>query len=168
METDDDIDCLCDAPSTLAIINNSSWSITEPVTMRNKSSLLQRLILEEVIIRREGNLQALRQGLDRLKIIDLIVAYPTLMKPLFVSMPQLLSAERMWCLVSSLKPQDPMQQRAFGFFKGFLQYVEGMYICMCMYVYIQYILWAHMHLNFELCQYRLSILEICCGNYVST
>ena len=128
VETDDDIDSLCDAPSTLAIVNNSSWSITEPVTMKNKSSLLQRLILEEVIIRREGNLQALQTGLDRLKMIDLIVAYPTLMKPLFVSMPQHISAERMWSLVFSLKPQDPIQQRAFRFFKEFMQYVEGRYV----------------------------------------
>ena len=77
-KTIDEIDALVDQPASMFIINQSGWSIIEPVTMENKASLLQHLIWEEVILRREGNIQAFKQGLDCLKLLQLMQTWPCL------------------------------------------------------------------------------------------
>lgn len=82
---DIELDALLDKPTSGSIINSSSWSVVEAVTMRNRSLLLQQLMHEEVIVRREGNLQAFQRGLDSLQLSDLLVAHPQLMRPLFVA-----------------------------------------------------------------------------------
>ena len=52
------IDTVVDKPSTMMIINGSRWSSIEPITKSNKGALLQQLLLEEVVIRRQANMQA--------------------------------------------------------------------------------------------------------------
>ena len=53
---------MLDVPGNLSILNNSKWGHTQAITVENKAALLQHLILEEVIVRREDNLQAFRIG----------------------------------------------------------------------------------------------------------
>ena len=61
-KTNEEIDCVIDEPASMFIVNQSSWSIVEPVNMTNKAALLQHLIWEEVILRRESNIHAFMKG----------------------------------------------------------------------------------------------------------
>ena len=58
--------------------------------MANKAALLQHLMLEEVILRRECNiqLQAFMQGLGHLKLLELMQQYPELLMPSLVPEPR--------------------------------------------------------------------------------
>ena len=76
----------CEA-KRLFLLNQSSWSVTEEVTMTNKSYLLQKLVFEEVITRREGSLKAFRHRLNHLGLVPLLQSFPDMMKPLFVVQP---------------------------------------------------------------------------------
>ena len=80
----DDIDSILDSPDNIAILNGSSWNVVQQVTLENKSELVQRLIDEEVIIRRERNVKAPRKGLETLGLQKLLIRYTSLMKPYFV------------------------------------------------------------------------------------
>lgn len=126
-KTDDDVDALVDKPANMSIINHSGWSITEPVTLTNKAGLLQHLIWEEVILRRDGNIQAFKRGLDHLKLLQLMQTHPALLKPLFVVQPTCedLTAQAFWGLVASLRPRDEDKQQAYDFFRDFVFHLEG-------------------------------------------
>lgn len=58
VKTSDEVDSVLDEPASMFIINQSSWSIVEPVTVANRAALLQHLMWEEVILRRESNIKA--------------------------------------------------------------------------------------------------------------
>ena len=112
-KTDDDIDKILDQPASMLIINQSQWSIVEPVTTSNKSSLIQHLIWEEVIQRRDQNIQAFKRGPKQFKMVELIQKHPDMLKPLFVAQPsQEITAGEFWSLVASLKPSAHEHQRA--------------------------------------------------------
>lgn len=125
--TKDEIDALVDLPANMSIINHSGWSITEPVTIANKAVLLQQLIWEEVILRREGNIRAFKRGLGHLNLLQLMHTNPDLMKPLFVAKSEEVTAEVFMGLVSSLRPQKIEQQRAFDYFRDFVFHLESKY-----------------------------------------
>ena len=115
-----------DSPPAMFIVNQSSWSATEPVTVANKSCLIQLLIVEEVIIRRQGSLKAFKLGLDHLHLTQLIEAYPAVIKPLFVYQLEPLTSEVFWSLVASSRPsEDALKQSAYDMFKEFVIYVGG-------------------------------------------
>ncbi len=131
--TMDEVDALVDQPANMFIINQSRWSIIEPVTMENKASLLQHLIWEEVILRKEGNVQAFKRGLDCLMLLQLMQTWPDVLKPLFVAQPTMkeVTAEAFLGLVASLKPHDKDQQRAYDYFHDFVFHLESKYIVTC-------------------------------------
>ena len=80
--TEDEIDAILDKPPCMMILNHSSWSILEAITKANKDVMLQQLILEEVIIRREAYLKAFRRGMSVLEITDKLQEYSHLLRPL--------------------------------------------------------------------------------------
>ena len=49
---DNQIDTLVDLPSNTFIINTSEWSITENITVEKKYTLIQHLLVDEVITKR--------------------------------------------------------------------------------------------------------------------
>ena len=121
---------MLDVPGNLSILNNSKWGHTQAITVENKAALLQHLILEEVIVRREDNLKAFIIGLEQLGLRGLIKAYPTLMKPLFTRQDQApLTADQFRMLIGSVRPGfDDEKSKAFDFFHDLVNYLEGMYI----------------------------------------
>ena len=121
----DEIDQIIDLPESAAILNCSGWSIVEPVTMGNRYRLIECLIKEEVISKRETNLKAFFRGLNLLNVGDLIVAHPKIMEPVFVFKHDKLTADSFMALVGSVKPPSPTHSRAFGFFRDYVCYLEG-------------------------------------------
>jgi len=117
-----------DTPGNLSILNTSKWGHTQAVTIENKAALLQHLILEEVIVRREDNIRAFGNGLEQLGLLTLIKTYPTLMKLLFTYQEQApLTAGHFWELVVSVRPTaEDRKITAFDLFHEFIDYLEGM------------------------------------------
>ena len=109
----------------MMILNQSRWSIIEAITKSNKDALLQQLILEEVIIRREANLKAFRRGLGVMGISSLLCGYANLLRPLFVEERRLLTANEFKSLIDCRRPSNSEQSRAYDFFMEFIAHIEG-------------------------------------------
>ena len=129
-KTDDEIDALLDRPSSMSIWSNSRWSILATINKLNKDAFLQQLIIEEVIIRREANLQAFHHGMSVLGITGLIEDHPHLMKPLFVAQTTTLTASIFCSLFSStrLGISDQAEMQAYDMFMEFIVHTEGNYV----------------------------------------
>lgn len=123
--TEDEIDAILDKPSCMMILNHSSWSILEAITKANKDVMLQQLILEEVIIRREANLKAFRRGMRVLEITDKLQEYSHLLRPLFVAEEHAITASQFKGWIESERPSDPEQGHAYDMFMEFVAHIEG-------------------------------------------
>ena len=95
--------------------------------MTNKVALLQHLIWEEVILRRESNIHAFMKGLSHLKLLELMQKYPEILRPLFVadSAKSQVTTESFLKLMGSLRPREEKQQKAFDYFQDFIIYLGG-------------------------------------------
>jgi hypothetical protein len=121
------IDDLLDDATNMAIVNNSRWSIVGAVNRSNKDALLQQLIEEEVIFRREHNLQSFREGLNVLGLVELIQRWPQLTMPLLVHTDRPLTANMFKQLIKSQPPvyDDKEKVQAFKYFLDFIDHIEG-------------------------------------------
>lgn len=68
----------------MTIINNSGWDHTNPVNLHTKDNLVQGLIVDEVIGKRERQLRAMRRGLQHLGVLDLLLKHPKQTEELFI------------------------------------------------------------------------------------
>ena len=115
---------MVDLPKNSSIINSSGWNPWEPITHVNRYRLIQSLISEEVITKREQNIQAFMKGLNLLKVGDLVAAYPDLMKEVFVYKHTNITADQFLALVTSPKPDSPKHAQAFDHFVHFVNHLE--------------------------------------------
>ena len=122
----DALDSVVDEPQNISILNSSSWNVVEAVTIENKASLVQRLIDEEVVIKRERNLKAFRKGLETLGLLHLLTSYPSLMKPYFVMECNPLTPAKFFSLVKYCFPKTDIETQALDFFKEFVTALHGM------------------------------------------
>ena len=118
----DNIDSILDSPDNIAILNGSSWNVVQQVTLENKSELVRRLIDEEVIIKRERDLKALRKGLETLGLQKLLIRYTSLMKPYFYSP---ITPDEFFVLVVSCNPATRLERQAYDYFKQFVVSLHG-------------------------------------------
>ena len=68
----------------MTIINGSGWGLTTEITLHTKHDLVQGLIYDEVVGKRERHIRALRRGLERLGVFDMILKYPDQTRELFL------------------------------------------------------------------------------------
>ncbi len=128
-QSDDELDAIIDQPVHTHILNGSAWSAIEPVTMASKTRLLQQLMQEEVLVKRDKNLQAFRRGLTTLGVLDLITAYPSLMRPFFIWRDQPLTAQSFMEMVEAAPHKGEITQTAFKFFEELVYSLEGKSSC---------------------------------------
>lgn len=117
--------------SIMAIVNHSRWSVTDAITKSNKLALLQQLIWEEVVHRREHNLKAFRKGLNILGIVNLIQHNPNITRPLFVfDGNATLTSQQFISMIESSQPVYPDECQAYERFMEFVTLLEkGEYTC---------------------------------------
>lgn len=118
------IDTMLDNPAVIAVVNHSRWSVTENITRANKTALLQQLIWEEAVVRREHNLMAFRRGMKVLGIVELLQQYPNLTRPLLVAEKSVLSSQQFLSLIDAVKPECPDECLAYERFMEFIAYIE--------------------------------------------
>lgn len=138
----------------MGIINCSRWSISENITKSNKSVLLQHLIWEEVVSRREVNMGAFRRGMDVFGMVSLLQEHPVLTKPLLVSDPsKVLTPQKLISLIESQKSQVKEECLAF---KRFIEFIEGNTYNVCnAYIYTLHFV------NYTLCGTFCPVLVDC-------
>ena len=118
--TEDEVEKLLDDES-MARINASGWSTTRPISLQSKSVLVQDLLVDEVIGKRERQIRALRKGLDYFGVLKLILKYPVKMKPLFVFDGNQLTVESIDSLIISSQPTEPRNAQAYDYFMAYLE-----------------------------------------------
>ena len=87
--------------------------------------------MEEVIVRREVNLKALRRGLKVLEWSEVMESHPQLVQPLFVSGPETknITAKQIRDAICSTRPTNNSDQAiAYDLFMELLTSLEGTYV----------------------------------------
>ncbi len=148
--------------SVMAIINHSRWSITESITKSNKSALLQQLIWEEVIIRREHNMKAFRRGMRILGIVDLLQRHPLLTRPLLVAEDDVVfTSQKFISLISSSKPVQLDECQAYERFIEFVSYIESRLLLF--FVHYNHSIFSHIYIDQSLPVSLSSLLKFITG-----
>ena len=98
---------ILDDPAHMAIINSSTWPVTKGISMLTKMELMQTLIIEEVITKRDVNIRAFRKGLFVLGFLNLCRDYADLTKPLFVHCEEEFTREKFMSLMAAVPPPRP-------------------------------------------------------------
>ena len=87
------------------------------ITPSSKAEFLQKLVLSEVIFKRQQAIQALCSGLDRLNVMNLLKEHPEAMKAVFVFDPQqALTADTLIRAISTPKPSTGYLRQVYEWF----------------------------------------------------
>ncbi len=70
--------------STKALIDSSNWSPTQAITVTSKSALVQELVYEGVIERRQTQVLDIRKGWQMFRLVSLIRKHPEELRSLLV------------------------------------------------------------------------------------
>ena len=92
--SDDDSNALLDSaesPAYEQIINSSQWPINTKINMVSIETLKAMIIWEEFVLRREKQINALKEGLDLIGLYTDIRSYPDFMMEYFVPVKKELS-----------------------------------------------------------------------------
>eukprot|EP00112_Aurelia_sp_Birch-Aquarium-sp1_P008879 Seg199.14 transcript_id=Seg199.14/GoldUCD/mRNA.D3Y31 product="Apoptosis-resistant E3 ubiquitin protein ligase 1" protein_id=Seg199.14/GoldUCD/D3Y31 len=89
-ESDEQLDLLLDETSSTgqvnsAIINASSWDMTEVINIRKCDALISELIVDELLRKRLPQMNAIADGLVLTGVLQYIRSHPSLMGELFVT-----------------------------------------------------------------------------------
>lgn len=100
-QTEEDIDSILEESENMSIINSSGWPVTQQITLANKTALLQGLIFDEVIAKRQDHIAAFQKGLEKLKVMALVIKHPQQMRKLFVYSDEILDADQLLSLIET-------------------------------------------------------------------
>lgn len=115
---------ILDNSTNMAIINSLSWPVTKSINCKSKFQLGQTLLVEEILHKREGNIRAMRRGMDALGFFKLCSEHPETTKKLFLHTPIKLNSSQLFSLMheKTAKPVDhPKHAVAFTYF---MKYIE--------------------------------------------
>lgn len=119
--TSEAIDDIVD--ENIAIINQSGWDPTAVITVSNKAEIIQGLLLDEVITKREQNIRALTRGMDHFGILSLLLKYPDKFAELFTHTERNLTAEDLKKMIILSNP--PKTQAESSAYQYFLDYLDA-------------------------------------------
>lgn len=137
MSTTQQVNNLIERESSMAIINASKWPSTQPITNLTKHSLLQKLVVEEVIKKRDDHILSLRKGLEVLGFVAVMQRFPKQCEQLFVYGERLLTAAKLRGLIGTPRPQGSKQRQAYDFFSSYIddrEYTYGKCLHTCNYI----------------------------------
>ena len=104
-------------------ISMLDWSISEPISMKNKAFLVEELIRTELFKRRKDQLMAFKQGLQSLGFLTAISPYEEKIRSLFVPTNDKLTADKFKSLFESscVKPEAFAEGTAY---EWFMEYID--------------------------------------------
>lgn len=122
--TDEEIDNLFEQDEKkdtyIAIVDASGWPTTEAVNSKSKSTLVQQLVIDELINKRKTSLDELRKGLKLSGVFGLMQDHPKLFSQAFIHIEQKLTPVYIKELLASFRPEDYPQCQAYDWFIDFL------------------------------------------------
>ena len=83
-DTQETINSILDNPAMMACISSSKWPATRIITKESRHSLLQNLVLDELVTKRAQHLSAFIRGLEKFGVAALCRQYPEKCAELFV------------------------------------------------------------------------------------
>lgn len=106
----------------MEIVNGSGWPITESIKIKNKTALLQQLLLDELIQKRKAALDEVRQGLKISCVLDIICSHRDIFEEVFLyrNAPVTYRYIKEMILKTSRRPEDYPMNQAFDFFMDFI------------------------------------------------
>ena len=121
----EELNAIFDDPGNMAIVNASRWPVIKAVDVQTKTDLLQCLIVEELIHKRNHNMQVFRKGLNALGFRELCQQSQQLTKQLFVYNEKPLTPVSFLEVMSSTTsaPDEGMQHEAAAL-RWFIKYIH--------------------------------------------
>ena len=108
------------------IINQSQWPTAKVINTNTRHMLAQQLILNDVVFQRMPQILALRDGLQSLGVLDMLMQYPQQCRQLLVFREETLTPSQfindILTKASQLDPEDPVKKAAHQFF---MQYISA-------------------------------------------
>ena len=109
----------------MSIISTSKWPSTMIVTKENRFSLLQNLVLDELITKHTQHLQAFLRGLEKFGLGTLCREFPEKCQDLFVyDETTQLTANKIVNLITS-SPRNSLERGTLGWFMEYIALREG-------------------------------------------
>ena len=119
-EINDIFDVQTDGPAYEQVVNSSQWPIETRITMANLETLKSMIVWEELVLKREKQLSALREGLAYIGVLPLMITYPLLLSEYFIATSEKLTSERMFDIVSWDDIDSSTNSDAVSYFRQFI------------------------------------------------
>ena len=125
VKTNSDLDNLFDAnaegPAYEQIVNSSQWPIETKITLENIETLKSIIIWEELVIKREKQLYAIREGLSFIGVLPLIKSYPMFLAEYFVASETKLSSQCILDIINWNSIDESDHTDSAKFFRQFIE-----------------------------------------------
>lgn len=125
-KNDEEISSILDNDVYLEIINQSQWPPERMINTNTRHMLAQQLILNDVVFQRMPQILALRDGLQSLGVLDMLMKYPEQCRQLLVFREETLTPNQfisdVLTITSQVGPEDPVKKFAHQFF---MQYISA-------------------------------------------
>ena len=122
LSTQEGIDGLFGEDRYMAILNSSGWQTTKRLTPSNKSEFLDGLVRQELLVKREPQINAFGRGLEMLGVLTLIRQHWKEMRDSFVFCKnRILTAEVFLNAIVGIAPAEGMKKITYDWF---IKYVK--------------------------------------------
>ena len=124
VQSDSDIDNLFDSTEGQAyeqVVNSSQWPIDTKICLANVEALKSMVIWEELVVKREKQISAIREGLAYTELLPLIKKYSLLLSEYFIGSGISLNYERFKNIIQWNTVTSTEYQYVLDFFN---QYIE--------------------------------------------
>ena len=114
-------DVNAEGPAYEQIVNSTQWPIDTKITLENIETLKAMIVWEELVIKREKQLNAIREGLSFIGVLPLIKTYPTLLSEYFVASERKISSQRMLNIINWESADVSNHTDSVRFLKQFIE-----------------------------------------------
>ena len=121
-----DVFIMEEGPAFEQLVNSSQWDASLSVTMNNRETLLSMLIFEELVLKRERQLKAIREGLKYLNLLEIVKRNYMLFKSSFVSEEKPLTANDLDFEYSEASSEK--ERNALSWFKNMVENMNSKHL----------------------------------------
>ena len=125
---DEELDSLLDGVNKEVydqIISSSQWPIGCLISIENKHLLIQELVFDELVRKRQNQLQAMKEGLAYIDFLQYMERFPDLMRPLFIHQEKVLVPVFFKDNMKRPTLNSPPQEKAYSWFLAYIDEGEA-------------------------------------------
>ena len=124
VQSEEDINQLFDSTEGQAyeqVVNSSQWPIDTRITLANMEALKAMVIWEELVVKREKQITAIREGLAYVELLPLIKKYPLLLSEYFIGTDICLTPEHFMSIIQWDTGESTVYSYVLEFLKQFIR-----------------------------------------------